>query len=446
MAEHLLNLLAGNNVAALPQDIAAINLMCATDLPGSESLSIPDMLSWLDDAANAIRIDKEEGYNRFLEAPGAFDNSQAKFCIVQMVTLLQQRLEVRYNPKWKDFTPENPPPPDYRIDANDMFLHAIINGVGGTCASLPFLYIAIGRRLGYPLKLVKAHRHLFVRWDDPEGKHWFNAERFNIEVTDGVHFLPDDHYKTWPREISNEDVDAGIYLKSLSPEEELAECLATRGHCLADNGRLAEAAQVFDWAAKMSPKNRFFAHSHQRLLMHLAAIQQEQAYLAAMATPPPPQLPTTPTWITDNHGREMLVQVIRPGHYNSQPMMGARIPLMPQLVQLPNGQTAHVQLPIGQQLQADWLRLPSGEYALIHRQPPNQLQYPATSSHFPTINQPTVPQLPGAQNRIENYERQDLIAKIEQLRMPHHAARSGHIPQLRLAMPSSPIRHLLTNQ
>ena len=422
MAEHLQDLLAGNDFAALPQDIATINLMCATDLPGSESLSIPDMLSWLDDAADAIRIDKEAGYARFLDAPGSFDNSQAKFCIVQMVTLLQQRLGARYNPKWKDFTPDNPPPPDYRIDANDMFLHAIIDGIGGTCASLPFLYVAIGRRLGYPLKLVKAHRHLFVRWDDPEGKHWFNAERFNIEVTEGVHFLPDDHYKTWPREISDEDIEAGIYLKSLSPEEEVAECLATRGHCLSDNGRLAEAAQVFALAAKLSPNNRFFANSHERLTMHLVAIQQEQAYLAASATPPP-QLPTAPMWITDNHGREMLVQVIKPGQYNSQPIMGSRIPLMPQLVQLPNGQTAHAQLPIGQQLQADWLRLPSGEYALIHRQTLNQWQHPAPQTHFPTVNHSPVPPLPAPQNRIENHEHHDLIAKIEQLRMPHQAAR-----------------------
>ena len=305
--------------------------------------------------------------------------------------------------------------------------------------------MAIGRRFGYPLKLVKAHRHLFVRWDDPEGKHWFNAERFNIEVTEGVHFLPDDHYKTWPREISSEDIEAGIYLKSLSPEEEVAECLATRGHCLADNGRLAEAAQVFGLAAELSPHNRFFAHSHERLCMHLAAIQQEQAYLAAMATPPPAQLPTAPSWITDNHGREILVQVIKPGQYNSQPMTGARIPVTPQVVQLPNGQTAHAQLPVDHQLHADWLRLPSGEYALIHRQPSNQWQHPAPPTHIPSVSQPTVPPLPGV-NRIENHERHDLIARIEQLRMPHRAVQSGHVPQLRLALPPSPIRSLLTNR
>lgn len=43
------------------------------------------------------------------------------------------------------------------------------------------LYVAIGRRLGYPLKLVECKGHLFVRWEDAK-------ERFNIEGTSrGLH-------------------------------------------------------------------------------------------------------------------------------------------------------------------------------------------------------------------------------------------------------------------
>ena len=50
---------------------------------------------------------------------------------------------------------------------------------------MPILYIAIGRRLGYPLKLVHAHGHDFVRWDEPGG------ERFNIDATSpGFHLRP----------------------------------------------------------------------------------------------------------------------------------------------------------------------------------------------------------------------------------------------------------------
>lgn len=54
---------------------------------------------------------------------------------------------------------------------------ALLLGGRGTCSSLPPLYVAIGRRLGYPLKLVKSFAHLFARWDNGAG------ERFNIECT-----------------------------------------------------------------------------------------------------------------------------------------------------------------------------------------------------------------------------------------------------------------------
>jgi hypothetical protein len=75
------------------------------------------------------------------------------------------------------------------LDSRDDFLHGIIAGRGGTCASLPVLYAAVGRRLGYPLKLVRTTQHLFLRWDDPGG------ERFNVEISNagGIDTPPDDH-------------------------------------------------------------------------------------------------------------------------------------------------------------------------------------------------------------------------------------------------------------
>ncbi len=34
---------------------------------------------------------------------------------------------------------------------------------GGTCVSMPVLYTAVARRLGYPVKLVLAKGHAFCR-------------------------------------------------------------------------------------------------------------------------------------------------------------------------------------------------------------------------------------------------------------------------------------------
>jgi hypothetical protein len=56
-----------------------------------------------------------------------------------------------------------------------LFLHGLTQGRGGTCLSMPVAYVAVGRRLGYPLKLVTAKGHLFARWESLDGKERLTA-------------------------------------------------------------------------------------------------------------------------------------------------------------------------------------------------------------------------------------------------------------------------------
>lgn len=136
-------------------------------------------------------------------------------------------------------------------NSKDLFIHGMIDDTnGGTCVSMPALYVAIGRRLGYPLKLVLTKGHIFVRWDD--GK-----QRFNIETTSngGADSYPDEHYKTWPMKWTPQEVKGNRYLKSLSPSQELACFLASRGHCLLDNGRVREARDAYAAAHRVAPKD-----------------------------------------------------------------------------------------------------------------------------------------------------------------------------------------------
>lgn len=111
---------------------------------------------------------------------------------------------------------------------------------------MPVLYVAVGRRLGYPLKLVTAKGHLFARWD--------GAERFNIEGTNrGLNCHEDGYYQTWPIPLSAAEAKSGHYLKSLTVDEELGLFLSTRGQCLLHNGRLGTARQAFARAAQLAP-------------------------------------------------------------------------------------------------------------------------------------------------------------------------------------------------
>jgi hypothetical protein len=157
-----------------------------------------------------------------------------------MIQVLQQDCGVHYNMdrvRDIDFT-----------KSQDLFIHGMVGrNNGGTCVSMPVLYTAIARRLGYPIYLVTAKAHLFCRWDD--GK-----ESFNIEGSgNGFSAFDDDYYMKWPKPISEADVKAGHYLKSLPPGEELAVFLSARGHCLEDNGRTAEARVCYAQALQRRP-------------------------------------------------------------------------------------------------------------------------------------------------------------------------------------------------
>jgi hypothetical protein len=139
---------------------------------------------------------------------------------------------------------------------------------------MPVLYVAIGRRLSYPLKLVTTKSHLFIRWESA-------GERFDLEATGrGMNRYDDEHFKHWPFPVSEEEIRADGYLKSLTPVEELALFLSLRGHCLKEAGRISEAVASYAEAVRLAPASRPY-----RLL--LAATQQERAEPGGSAGVPP---------------------------------------------------------------------------------------------------------------------------------------------------------------
>ncbi|MBX7073313.1 MAG: hypothetical protein K1X71_09210 [Pirellulales bacterium] len=234
-------------------DVGALNLMCACGLPGAEGLDIVKQLAWLDEAARQVDFQTRNNLDGLVRTPAVYNNSPGYFCCNYLLKTLQEVLGVRYNPaRVTDSDFQNPLciNPDFS-DSRDLFIHGMTDGPGGTCASMPVLYVAVGRRLGYPLSLVEAPGHLFFRW---EGSRFNVVERFNVEgAGHGISFYPDDYYLSWPKEWRPSDKAGGWYLKSLSPAEELAAFLFTRGSCLEDNGRTREAVQAFEWASKLLP-------------------------------------------------------------------------------------------------------------------------------------------------------------------------------------------------
>lgn len=172
-------------------DIAAMSLQCAMGLPGAERIDVAGCLRTIDGWVPVVRRWTEAAYREFfLSDPAQFRNSEAFFRCVALVTALQRHCGVRYDPSKAGLGPDDP------YDFDEQFVHGVIQGAGGTCATLPVIYASVGRRLGYPIKLACAKRHLFCRWDDPRAD-----ERWNIEGTateEGFSSYPDDHYRSWP--------------------------------------------------------------------------------------------------------------------------------------------------------------------------------------------------------------------------------------------------------
>ena len=91
--------------------------------------------------------------------------------------VLYEDYGVRYNPKWITSPEATPADDHFFADSRDILLHGLVGPQHlGTCSSMPILYLALGRRLDYPLKLVKAKGHLFMRWDSP-------SEKFDLDAT-----------------------------------------------------------------------------------------------------------------------------------------------------------------------------------------------------------------------------------------------------------------------
>jgi hypothetical protein len=217
-------------------EIASSNLLCANGLRGAEQLDMDRFLSTLEGWTGMVR--------RYTAASacGRTYERRAAFCFIAMVTLLKhpRGLGIRYQPSAiGNFN---------FADSRDDFLHGPLTRRTGTCASLPVLFTAIGRRLGYPMYLAIAKGHVFCQWVDDDGV-------INLEGScpSGGNIYPREHYLQWPRPLTQRDLASGRYLRPLNNDETLALFLETRGHCLVDNRRFDEAREAYKQAAQVAP-------------------------------------------------------------------------------------------------------------------------------------------------------------------------------------------------
>jgi hypothetical protein len=227
-------------------DIAVLNLACSKDLPGCD-VDIPATRRLLDQWAERVRSETIRNHHLFTDHPERYANSESYFKALMMVSVLHEDMGIHYNDermKDADFT-----------HGEDFLMNGLVNSLReGTCSSMPVLYVAIARRLDYPLYLVATQRHCFCRWESKDGK-----VRFNIEGTgDKVHAYPDDFYRQWPLKLTEADLWSGVFLRNMSGMEELASFLMIRGDILEALGRMPEAEMAYAEAHSIIPDHFMF--------------------------------------------------------------------------------------------------------------------------------------------------------------------------------------------
>ena len=261
-------------------DLALMNLLCAQELPGASELNVSNLLATLDQWAVRVQRETQRHYYRYRNNPQEYGSSEAYFRMLMMAVVLHEDFNIRYNPDRVSSPATMNPNDGFFADSQDIFLQGLLGPRRlGTCSSMPVLYAAVGRRLGYPVKLVTTKAHLFIRWEDEK-------ERFNLEATGrGMNRYDDEHFKRWPFPLTEAEIQSEGYLKSLNPPEEFAVFLALRADCLKEAGRVKEAESCYTEAARLSPQARSY-----RLLLAEMRYRKPPA-TSRVSTPPSVALP-----------------------------------------------------------------------------------------------------------------------------------------------------------
>lgn len=249
-------------------DVGLMNLLCAAGLPGAENLDVQNCLKKLAGLALQAKFETDRHYYQFREHPEQFRNSLGYYRIMMLEQVLVQDLGIQYNPALAAYLEEGKAPTHgvFSTDSKNMFIHGLLNGSHyGTCASMPVLLVAVGRRLDYPVNLASTKLHLYVRYEDYNGKH------FNIEptVTEGFLTPGDDDYKTGQFAATDEEIKGCGWLRPKSKKEVLSEFLSNRSACLGMAKRYEEAMEVTIKSASYAPDTPLMTKHFQLALEEL---------------------------------------------------------------------------------------------------------------------------------------------------------------------------------
>ena len=198
-----------------------------------------------------------------------------------LADVLVNDLHIRYNPQRvqqsKAGLQTEQDEDTFFANSKDIFIHGLISGDHfGTCASMPFLYVAVAQRLGYPVALAATEQHLYLRYDD-------GPDHLNIESTAVSRFKtpPDEYYRDECAAENRDDrIKSAGWLRPLSKKEAIGHALLARAACLRSAKRYAEEIEIWNAVARYLPDSSIWRVTIE-LRRHAAELNQQNGSLKA---------------------------------------------------------------------------------------------------------------------------------------------------------------------
>ena len=154
-------------------DIVEMNIAVAREIPGLEKLDYAAYRKIVDGWTDQFRRWLPTVEHAFRQAPEKYKNDINFFRIGMLAQFLDQHVGVAYVARQKTDQKRGVEEVLY-TDPGHLLLHGLIDTKRGTCATMPALHVAIGRRMGWPVALACAKSHYVCRYDD--GKTVYNIE------------------------------------------------------------------------------------------------------------------------------------------------------------------------------------------------------------------------------------------------------------------------------
>ncbi len=247
---------------------AELNLLCAAGLPDGQDVDTARCLAALEQWTTLVRGETSQRLatltrrDRSAKEPlGASSESRSK--AQALLQGLHDALGSDRRPaSLESGTLESAVARGIPLDPRDLFLCGVLENASPphrpTSVSLPWLYLAVGRRLGYPLRLAAQDGRLLLRWEGQD-------EQFTLDWqqswTEPVVSAPELRFRVEaagrpPLPLPTDPPPSATLpspMHLLTTDDELAMLLSARGACLESHGQNREALVVSAQAHRLRP-------------------------------------------------------------------------------------------------------------------------------------------------------------------------------------------------